>query len=230
MSSNRRPEAAAPAACIGGLVPFSTVDWPGQLAAVVFVAGCPWRCHYCHNPALQARAGDLVWEDVCALLERRRGLLDGVVFSGGEPLSDATLPRMVAEARALGFKVGLHTAGIYPRQLQAMLGHLDWVGLDIKTVPAGYAALTGRRHSAAPVWTSLELLLSWGGSFECRTTWSPAWLDEAALLDLAQTLADRGVQNYAVQGYRKAAGPPADILGESAQKRLHGLFQNFSWR
>jgi anaerobic ribonucleoside-triphosphate reductase activating protein len=224
------PETAVPAPCIGGLVPFSTVDWPGQLAAVVFVAGCPWRCHYCHNPVLQERRHVIEWEQVHGLLARRRGLLDGVVFSGGEPCSDATLPKMVDAVRALGFKVGLHTAGIYPRQLQGLLDHLDWVGLDIKALPAGYAALTGRRYSSAPVWTSLELLLNWGGAFECRTTWSPDWLSESELIDLAQELAWRGVQNYVVQGYREGAVAVTDMPSTATQDTLRRLFPTWQWR
>jgi anaerobic ribonucleoside-triphosphate reductase activating protein len=224
------PESAAPAPCLGGLVPFSTVDWPGKLAAVVFVAGCPWRCHYCHNPVLQERSPVIEWEQVYGLLSRRRGLLDGVVFSGGEPCSDATLPWMIDAVRALGYKVGLHTAGIYPRQLQGLLDRLDWVGLDVKSLPAGYAALTGRRYSSAPVWTSLELLLNWGGDFECRTTWSPNWLKESELLDLAQELAHRGVQNYAVQGYREAAVAVTDMPSTATQEALRRLFPTWQWR
>lgn len=224
------PETAVPAPCIGGLVPFSTVDWPGRLAAVVFVSGCPWRCHYCHNPLLQERRHVIEWEQVHGLLARRRGLLDGVVFSGGEPCSDATLPWMMDAVQTLGFRIGLHTAGIYPRQLQGLLDRLDWVGLDIKALPAGYAALTGRRYSSAPVWTSLELLLNWGGEFECRTTWSPDWLSESGLIDLAQELARRGVQNYVVQGYREGAVAVTDMPSTATQESLRRLFPTWQWR
>ena len=68
-----------------GRLTYSTVDWPGTLAAVVFIAGCPWRCHYCHNPELQTRAARYDWREVRAFLATRQGLLDAVVFSGGEP-------------------------------------------------------------------------------------------------------------------------------------------------
>ena len=73
---------------IGGFTPLSTTDWPGKLAAVVFVQGCPWRCHYCHNVSLQDRASSQpsAWAQALRTLQRRQGLLDGVVFSGGEPL------------------------------------------------------------------------------------------------------------------------------------------------
>ena len=78
---------------VGGLTPLSTSDWPGMLAAVVFCQGCPWRCGYCHNPGLIPARGDneIPWEDVLAFLRRRQGLLDGVVFSGGEPTAQAGL-------------------------------------------------------------------------------------------------------------------------------------------
>jgi anaerobic ribonucleoside-triphosphate reductase activating protein len=229
LSKHKQPEELAPS--LGGWVPFSTVDWPGQLAAVVFIAGCPWRCTYCHNPHLQKRQASKQWQEVLRLLDRRRGLLDGVVFSGGEPLSEACLPDMIDAVKAMGYKVGLHTAGIYPRQLQSVLGRLDWVGLDVKTNQIGYAALTGRRFSATPVRVSLQLLLQSGCAFECRTTWNPSWLSETDLLDLAQELASLGVQNYAVQGERQPQESLSAVhLSVTAQERLGGLFSSFTWR
>jgi hypothetical protein len=77
------PATEAPA--VGGVVPSSSVDWPGQLAAVIFIAGCSWICRYCHDPHLQVRERRFDWRAVCAFLRSRRGLLDGIVFSGDEP-------------------------------------------------------------------------------------------------------------------------------------------------
>ncbi len=224
-----------PASClppaIGGLTPFSSVDWPGQLAAVVFVAGCPWRCHYCHNPHLQTRARALEWRDVHMFLQQRAGLLDAVVFSGGEPLSEPRLPQLMQEARALGFKIGLHTGGIYPARMAEVLPLVDWVGLDIKTTAPRYDALTGRRGSAAPVDACLDLLLQHGCAFECRTTWHPDWLPEPELLALAQNLSRRGVKHYALQAYRSAPGTLATTLpSEHTQRALAACFTSFSCR
>ncbi len=216
---------------IGGFVPFSTVDWPGELAAVVFVAGCPWACHYCHNPHLQQRCGALSWDSILQTLQKRVGLLDGVVFSGGEPLNDPLCTRLIRQTKALGFKVAVHTAGIYPLRLCEALPSLDWVGLDIKTRPAGYPALTGRNRSAEPVQQCLEALLAWSGTFECRTTWHPSWLTETALLDLAQSLAAQGVRKYAVQRSRSVVHSlPVAELSLLARTRLQGLFETFSYR
>jgi len=216
---------------IGGLAPFSSVDWPGQLAAVVFVAGCPWRCHYCHNPHLQTRARTLDWDDVFAFLQRRVGLLDAVVFSGGEPLSEPHLPQLMRDVRALGYRIGLHTGGIYPARLADVLPLVDWVGLDIKTSAPRYDALTCRRGSAAPVDACLDLLLQNGSAFECRTTWHPDWLPEPELLALAQNLSLRGVKHYALQAYRSAPGTPAITLpSEGTQRALAACFSSFCCR
>jgi anaerobic ribonucleoside-triphosphate reductase activating protein len=203
---------------VGGLTPFTSIDYPGQLAAVVFVQGCPWRCGYCHNPHLQPRGAGHGprWSEVLELLRRRAGLLDAVVFSGGEPTLDPALPQTIAEVRALGFKVGLHSAGIYPQRLQAVLPLVDWVGLDIKAPLADetcHAGVTGVRDSASPVRRSLAALVqqcrATGLAYECRTTAHPALLDEAALLRLVDELADAGVAQWALQIFR-----PQGVAGD----------------
>ena len=203
-----RAPTAARSLQVGGLTPFTSIDYPGQLAAVVFVQGCPWRCAYCHNPHLQSRTSSAGprWSEVLDFLRQRVGLLDAVVFSGGEPTLDPALPQAMAEVRALGFKVGLHSAGIYPQRLQAVLPQLDWVGLDIKAPlgdDAGHAGVTGRRNSAAPVRRSLAALVQHarasGLPFECRTTAHPALLDDAALLAVADDMAAAGVTHWVLQ-------------------------------
>ena len=138
---------------IGGLTPLTSIDFPGRLAAVVFCQGCPWRCGYCHNPELldATQPGALDWDEVLAFLHKRRGLLDGVVFSGGEPLLQAALPEALDAVRALGYATALHTCGMYPERLAALLPRLDWVGLDIKGPWERIDAITGSRASGPRV-------------------------------------------------------------------------------
>ncbi len=189
---------------VGGVTAFTATDYPDQLAAVVFVQGCPWRCGYCHNPHLQARppVGEMHWPAVLRKLERRVGLVDAVVFSGGEPTMDPALPDAIAEVKALGFKVGLHTACIYPKQLAAVLPLVDWVGFDIKAPFARYERITGVADSGVQARACAEAIIASGVDYECRTTIHPTLLSEAEVLELAATVAGLGVDNYALQMFR----------------------------
>lgn len=196
-----------PRLCIGGFVPCSTQDWPDQLAAVVFVRGCPWRCCYCHNPHLQTRewADDRAWDDALIRLAERRGLLDGVVFSGGEPTADSALPAAIASVRALGLGVALHTAGCYPQRLAPLLPLVDWIGLDIKADAAEYERITGVPGSGDKAWDSLRLIRDSGVPFEVRITAHPDWLPEAQLTALLARLAEEGVTQPVLQTARATA-------------------------
>lgn len=189
---------------VGGFTPFSATDYPGKLAAVVFVQGCPWRCGYCHNPHLQTRTTEspLAWSDVIAKLKRRVGLIDAVVFSGGEATMDPALAVAMQEVRALDFGVGLHTAGMYPRRLQELLPLVDWVGIDIKATQLGYDATTGISGSAMPAMSSAQAVLDSGVAYEFRTTVHPALHAEVDIVTLARTLQTLDVRNYALQVFR----------------------------
>lgn len=105
---------------IAGGIPFSTCDWPGKLTITAFVQDCPLRCRYCHNPALQPFGngdGDQGFEEVLDLLHARRGLIDALVISGGEPLAVPGLADAIRRTHAAGFPVGLHTSGYSPARL-----------------------------------------------------------------------------------------------------------------
>jgi len=198
---------------IGGLTPFTSIDFPGRLSAVLFVQGCPWRCGYCHNQHLQNRMAQpaMGWKDTLAWLTRRVGLIDGVVFSGGEPSVDPMLQSAMADVRALGLAIGLHSAGTHPRRLRAILTQVDWIGLDVKAPlnePELYDRITGRPNSAAGVNRCLQTVLASSKTYEVRTTAHPSWLDDAALLRLGRDLAQRGVSHYVLQ-IARAAGPSA---------------------
>jgi len=209
---------------VGGLTPLTTIDYPGELAAVVFCQGCPWRCRYCHNAPLLGRpqGAPIPWEAVIKRLERRRGLLDAVVFSGGEPTAQAALGGAMAAARDLGFKIGLHTAGAYPRRLARLLPLVDWVGLDIKELPEAYPALTGVPGSGERAWEALALLLADGTPHEVRVTVHDALLPPSRLQVLLTRLSDQGVERVALQ--RCSDARPLDPgLGPSASQWPAGI-------
>lgn len=188
---------------VGGVVPFSTLDWPGRLSAVCFLAGCPWRCPYCQNYILQdPHNRDSSWDEVRSLLEQRKGLLDGLVFSGGEPLAQRALPAAVSAVRDMGFEVALHTAGVFPDHLRALLPQLSWVGLDVKAPWDAYQRVTQIAGSGERARASLEAVVASGVDFEARTTWHPDLLSPDDLVAIGHQLAQAGVSHWAVQAYR----------------------------
>lgn len=188
---------------VGGLTPLSTSDWPGRLAAVVFCRGCAWNCPYCHNPGLRPfGSGERSWAEVLAWLETRRGLLEAVVFSGGEPLLQPGLEAAMSEVRGLGFEVGLHTSGMAPQALERVLPLCNWVGLDLKAPRAAYGRITGVADSGSAAWKSLDLLRASGLPFELRTTWHPALLTGDELLELAGEIAASGAPLWALQAFQ----------------------------
>lgn len=198
---------------IGGLQPWSACDWPGELAATVFCQGCGWACRYCHNPHLRPAHGNgPSWREVIALLETRRGLLDGVVFSGGEPLLQSALPDAIAEVRALGFRVALHSGGPAPERFAAVLPLIDWVGFDIKAPFAEYENITGVAGSGAAAKKSLMLLRDSGVAYQLRTTVHPKLLDAAALDRLNGDLAMLGCGPTLVQPFRPQGCENPDLI------------------
>jgi pyruvate formate lyase activating enzyme len=197
---------------IGGLAKLSTCDWPGKLVSTVFLQGCPWNCLYCHNPDLiSCRApGTLTWEDVVSFLRGRIGLLDGVVFSGGEATRQDVGPA-ISQVRSLGFDVGLHTSGAYPNRLAGLLPLVDWVGFDVKALPRDLPTVTGVANSAAAMTESLQLLVASGVDYQVRTTWgrgvpgvsTPA--QAKAVLDWARA---HGAVNPVLQAVRPEGARP----------------------
>lgn len=207
------PPAPADALDVGGFVPMSTVDWPDRLAAVVFVQGCPWRCHYCHNPGLQPRCAHPAhgWARVLETLQARQGLLDGVVFSGGEPTLDRALIPAIRQVRVMGFEVGLHTAGLYPERLAECLPLVDWVALDVKTDFDDYKAITAVPRSGDPVRACLDLVLASGKPHELRTTWHPDLISDTMLMRLARRLKAAGARRWVLQSYRATPSTEASL-------------------
>ena len=153
---------------ICGLQKLSMVDYPGKLAATVFTGGCNLRCPFCHNALLVTRLAEspaLTEQDVLNFLSTRRGLLDGVVLSGGEPLLHPGAADFLAAVRDMGFAVKLDTNGFYPQALKEILdrGLADYVAMDIKNCPARYGETCGVPGlDAGPVEESLRLLIGSG--------------------------------------------------------------------
>ena len=161
---------------ICGLQKLSMVDYPDKLAATVFTGGCDLRCPFCHNAPLVTRVAEspaLSVEEVLTFLKSRRGLLDGVVLSGGEPLLQPDAAEFLEAVRSLGFSVKLDTNGCHPEALADVLdrGLVDYVAMDIKNRREKYALTVGvPDFDPAPVEESVKLLRAGSVPFEFRTT------------------------------------------------------------
>ena len=180
----------------------------------------------------------MTWDGVRKFLLRRRGLLDAVVFSGGEPTLQAALPHAVGEVRALGFKVGLHTAGMFPLKLKRWLALLDWIGMDIKAPFEDYERITGVPGSGARARASARLILASGIAYEFRTTVHSALLSHLQLMRIGEQLAQLGARCYAIQEFRVRGADPdrlprqahLPVREKDCRSTLSGLFDNLAFR
>ena len=161
---------------INGFQKLTLLDFPGKVACIVFTAGCNFRCPFCHNATLVTHIEDSVVideDEVFAYLQKRKGLIDGVVITGGEPLLQPDLAAFIRRVRALGLAVKLDTNGSFPERLRALLdeGLLDYVAMDVKNSRDKYARTAGVTASPADsVAQSVALLRHSGIAHEFRTT------------------------------------------------------------
>ena len=160
---------------IHGLQKMTLLDFPGRVACTVFLGGCDLRCPFCHNAELIDGTAEPVMDDaeLLAFLEKRKGLLDGVAFTGGEPTLRKDLPELLRRIKAMGYPVKLDTNGMHPDRLKAMLdeGLLDYVAMDVKAGPQNYAHICGlEKIDLAPIDESIRRIMTSGVDYEFRTT------------------------------------------------------------
>ena len=227
---------------IGGLVPFTTIDYPGKLSAVLFLVGCPLRCAYCSNPHLLS-VGDGEYDTTRILewLKNRVGKLEAVVFSGGEALMQGhALIEYMQQIRELGFKIGLHTNGFYPQLLEQAADVIDWIGLDFKATREKYPDLTGQNIAYDNMIKSLEIWRSTGKEFEVRITCDPRYIDKTDLMEIANILSGYSVKNIAIQKYvphfesddvkTTEAQRNLFFIDDDLRHRLNQMFETVIWR
>ncbi len=160
---------------IYGLQKMTLLDFPGRVACTVFLGGCDFRCPFCHNFELADGSAGPVMEadELFAFLEKRRGLLDGVAITGGEPCLWPDLPELMRRIREMGYGVKLDTNGAHPDRLEEILreGLADYVAMDIKNSPEMYARTCGvARLDLEPIRQSARLLMAGDADYEFRTT------------------------------------------------------------
>ncbi len=158
---------------IAGLMKLTLLDYPGKVACTVFLAGCNFRCPFCHNASL-VRGGEqeISREELFAFLKKRQGILDGVCITGGEPLMTDGTSELAGEIKALGYSLKLDTNGSYPERLEKIIasGAVDYIAMDIKNALDKYDVACGVSVDADKIKRSVEIIKKSGVPHEFRTT------------------------------------------------------------
>lgn len=205
---------------IAGLHRSSLIDYPDHISCVVFTRGCNLRCPYCHNGSILEQEAASTGEDMPVhlfweFLDRRKGLLDGVCVSGGEPTLLSDLEDFLVRIRDLGFKVKLDTNGTSPWVLEGLLERerLDYVALDVKVPPDRYIEMGGGPRTGDRVFQSARILMDSGVDHEFRTTVVPGMHCEADLREIGQAL--EGAHRCFIQNFR-----PDSALQKNLRERV----------
>lgn len=193
-----------------GLQKLTLLDYPGYVAAIVFLGGCNLRCPFCQNSSLVlAPEGlpEISREEFLRFLKKRAGILEGICVTGGEPTLHPELPNLLSDIRDAGYLVKLDTNGTDPDMLESLLrdNRLDYVAMDIKAGSAHYAkvcGLSGQRAAdlLAKIKHSIELLKSCSIPYEFRTTAVKGLHDDSDFLEIRDMLC--GCENYYIQNFR----------------------------
>jgi pyruvate formate lyase activating enzyme len=203
---------------INGYNKLTLLDYPGHLAATIFLGGCNMRCPFCHNASLVTKVSTqpvIPTGEVLASLSKRINILEGVCITGGEPTLYPDLPDLIKEIKAMGFKVKLDTNGTNPSMLKYLTdnGLIDFVSMDIKNARDKYRMTSG--ISEVPmdlIEESVSYLLSASLPYEFRTTIVKEFHDEEDMLSLGQWL--KGAEAYFLQSYKDS--------GDIITPGLHG--------
>ncbi len=218
---------------IYGLQKMTLLDYPGHVACTVFLNACNFRCPFCHNFELVTGDAPPVMgtEELFAFLDKRRGLLDGVAITGGEPCLHPELPDLIRGIRALGFKIKLDTNGCYPAMLRRLLeeGLVDYVAMDIKNSPERYAETAGiETVDLGPIRESVKLLMSSSVDYEFRTTVVDELHSEPDFALIGQWI--QGAKRYYLQAFTDRDTVPFDgFHAPGAEKMKNCLDQVKPW-
>jgi len=192
---------------IGGLQKLTLIDYPGRLAATVFLIGCDFKCPWCYSselvlPAKIKRQPKISEKQFFNFLKERKKLLDGLVLCGGEPTINKKLPELIKKIRKLGYQVKLDTNGSNPKMLKKLINDklIDYVAMDIKAPKEKYKKILGKKVKIEDIEKSIKILKEGKVDYEFRTTVVPTVLDKKDILEIAKWI--RGAKRYYLQNFR----------------------------
>lgn len=206
---------------IGGFMKMTLLDFPGRVAATIFCSGCNFLCPFCHNAFLvteREKAESFSAEDILNFLEKRKGLLDGVCITGGEPLLQPDLEDFIRKIKSMGFLVKLDTNGYLTKKLQHLVneGIIDYVAMDIKNSLEKYPLTVGLdKLNTDNIKESIDFLLSGKVDYEFRTTVSNELHDVVDIKAIGELI--RGAKRYFLQNFEDSG----HVIGEGLTPVSH---------
>jgi pyruvate formate lyase activating enzyme len=209
---------------LGGLQKLTLIDYPGKVAATVFTVGCNFRCPFCHNPELVfpdfgGNTGSVSEQDFFDFLEKRRGKLDGVCITGGEPTIQKDILNFIKKIKEAGFLVKLDTNGSRPDVLQKAFKEnmIDFVAMDIKNCLEKYSQTNGVETDLERIKLSVDLIKNSRKPYEFRTTVVPDLHTEKDFDKIGRWL--RGSESYALQEFRNEGKVLDEKFGEKIKNK-----------
>jgi pyruvate formate lyase activating enzyme len=188
---------------IKGLQKQTLLDYPGKIACTIFTFGCNFRCNYCHNPELIIDDGrpEIKQEEILEFLKARKGFLDGVCITGGEPTLNKELPEFISKIKELGFLVKLDTNGTNPRMIEELINKklVDYIAMDIKAPLEFYDKVTNTKVNKEDIQKSVDLIRKMK-DYEFRTTVVPGLFNEEYAKLIGEWL--KGSKRFYIQQFR----------------------------
>lgn len=220
---------------IGGLQKFTLIDFPGKIAATVFLSGCNFRCPWCYSPelVLPEKIKDhprISEEELFDFLKIRQGTLDGIVVCGGEPSINKDLPEFIKKIKKLEYAIKLDTNGSNPDMLQELIKKklIDYVAMDIKGPKEKYEKISGKKTNINDISKSINILKSSGIDYEFRTTLVPGLLKKEDIAGIARWIS--GAEKYYLQNFRpeKNLDPKFQKIKPYSDKEIADIFKAVS--
>jgi pyruvate formate lyase activating enzyme len=209
---------------IGGFQKLTLIDYPGKIAATIFTVGCSFRCPFCHNPELVVGSPLLFHsnqeKEFFEFLEKRKGKLEGICITGGEPTIQKDIIPFIEKVKKMGFSAKLDTNGSRPDVLKKLLDKklLDFVAMDIKNYPEKYSATVGLKADIERVKLSIKLIMNSGLDYEFRTTVVPGIHKEKDFLKIADWI--KGAKAYYLQKYREIRILDSNLKRKTKNKKI----------
>jgi pyruvate formate lyase activating enzyme len=219
---------------ISGLERSSLLDYPDKVSAVIFTHGCNLRCPYCHNPELVVdkfcRKTQTTQKYLFQFLKNRKGKLDGVVITGGEPLIQQDLGKFMKKIKDMGYLVKLDTNGTYPKRLNKLLKDnlIDYIAMDVKYPRSDYIKSSARKGVSNRITESIQIIMNSDIEYEFRTTYVKKFHDIKSVEKIGKMI--KGANKYYIQNFRagKTLDPHLSSINSFTQKELKEMKKTMS--